>query len=165
MEFDGTGDYLVVPNSVDNQLGTGPFTIEAWIYPDSTNNKGIVQKGTGATDGWLFWLNADKLEFAYNASDFIRSSASVSTGVWTHVAVVREGTGSNQTKLYINGVNDGIGTVSSNFNQTVVLRVGTDRGNNASSHWDGFIDDLRITKGVARYTTTFTPPTAAFPDL
>jgi hypothetical protein len=165
LSFNGSGDWLVVSDSVNIQLRTGSFTIEAWIYPSATSGKGIVAKGTGGTDGWLFWLNSsNKLEFQFNASSTIQSSASISTDTWTHVAVVREGTGSNQTKLYINGVNDGTGTVSSDFNQTVVLRVGTDRGNNASNRWNGYIDDLRITKGVARYTTTFTPPTAAFAD-
>ena len=168
MKFDGTGDYLLVPDKSDLQLGTGPFTIEAWIYPNSTTSKGIVAKGTGGAggSGWLLWINAsDQLAVVYDATSTFSSSGTISTGVWTHVALVREGTGTNETKLYINGVNDGTGTISSDFNQTVVLQIGTDRNNNASAQWNGFIDDLRITKGVARYTTAFTPPTKEFPNL
>jgi hypothetical protein len=76
---------------------------------------------------------------------------------------VREGTGSNLTKIYINGTNDGTGTVSTDFNQTSVMYVGCNR--TAGDPMKGFIDDLRITKGVARYTANYSAPGKAFPDF
>ena len=166
MYFDGTGDFLAVLDNSTLRLESGPFTIEAWIYPAVLADKAIISKGVAGTSGWVFGTDGTgKLRLVYDANLNISSTATLSLNTWSHVAVVREGTGSNQVKLYINGVNDGTGTVSSNFNQTSVLRVGSDRNNNSSSHWNGYIDDLRITKGVARYTANFTPPTAAFPDL
>jgi hypothetical protein len=164
MEFDGTGDWLLMANTPDQQLGTGNFTIEFWVYlatGDIGSARGLVAKGTSTT-GFLVSLNTtEKVVFTF-ASSTITSTGAITTNAWNHIAVVREGTGSNLTKIYINGTNDGTGTVSTDFNQTSVMYVGCNR--TAGDPMKGFIDDLRITKGVARYTANFTPPTAAFPN-
>jgi hypothetical protein len=164
IEFDGTGDWLLMPNNPDQQLGTGNFTIEFWVYlatGDTGSARGLVAKGTSTT-GWLVSLNSSqKVVFTYTTST-ITSFGSITTNAWNHIAVVREGTGSNQTKIYIEGTNDGTGTVSTDFNQTSVMYVGANR--TGGDPMKGFIDDLRITKGVARYTTTFTP-VGPFPDF
>jgi len=164
MEFDGTGDWLLMAHNPDQQLGTGNFTIEFWVYlasGDTGSARGLVAKGTSNT-GWLVSLDSSqKVVFTYTTST-ITSSGAITTNAWNHIAVVREGTGSNQTKIYIGGTNDGTGTVSTDFNQTSVMYVGCNR--TAGDPMKGFIDDLRVTKGVARYTGTFTPPTSAFQD-
>jgi hypothetical protein len=64
--------------------------------------------------------------------------------------------------MYIDGVNDGTATVTTNFNQTDPMYIGANRV--AQAEANAFIDDLRITKGVARYAANFTAPTKAFPD-
>jgi hypothetical protein len=164
MEFDGTGDWLLMANTPDQQLGTGNFTIEFWVYlatGDIGSARGLVAKGTSTT-GFLVSLDSsEKVVFTFTTST-ITSSGAITTNAWNHIAVVREGTGSNQTKIYIGGTNDGTGTVSTDFNQTSVMYVGCNR--TAGDPMKGFIDDLRITKGVARYTANFTAPTKAFPD-
>jgi hypothetical protein len=165
IEFDGTGDWLIIPDSPDLKLGTGKFTIEFWVYlasGDTGSNRGLVGKG-GASTGWLVSLNTtEKVVFTY-ASSTITSSGAITTNAWNHIAVVREGTGSNETKIYIGGTNDGTGTVSTDFTQTEVMYIGANR--TAGDPMKGFIDDLRITKGIARYTTTFTPPNKALPNI
>jgi hypothetical protein len=165
MEFDGTGDWLLMADNPDQRLGTGNFTIEFWVYlatGDIGSARGLVAKGTSTT-GFLVSLDSsEKVVFTF-ASSTITSTGSITLDAWNHIAVVREGTGSNQTKIYIGGTNDGTGTVSTDFNQTSVMYVGCNR--TAGDPMKGFIDDLRITKGVARYTTTFTPPTQAFSDF
>jgi hypothetical protein len=165
LEFDGTGDWLLLANNVNQQLGTGNFTIEFWVYlatGDTGSNRGLVAKG-GASTGFLVSLNTtQKVVFTFTSST-ITSTGAITTNAWNHIAVVREGTGSNQTKIYIAGTNDGTGTVSTDFNQTSVMYVGANR--TGGDPMKGYIDDLRITKGVARYTANFTPPTAAFPNL
>lgn len=164
MYFDGTGDWLLIRDNADLKMGTGNFTIEFWVYlasGDIGSNRGLVAKG-GASTGWLVSLNTtEKVVFTYTAST-ITSTGSITTNAWNHIAVVREGTGSNQTKIYIGGSNDGTGTVSTDFTQTESMYVGADRS--AASPMKGYIDDLRITKGVARYTANFTVPARAFPD-
>jgi hypothetical protein len=164
MEFDGTGDWLLMAHNPDQQLGTGNFTIEFWVYlatGDIGSARGLVAKGTSTT-GFLVSLDSSqKVVFTFTTST-ITSSGAITTNAWNHIAVVRSGTGSNQTKIYIGGTNDGTGTVSTDFNQTSVMYVGCNR--TAGDPMKGFIDDLRITKGVARYTANFTAPTKAFPD-
>jgi hypothetical protein len=163
LEFDGTGDWLLIPDSPDQRLGTGNLTIECWLYLSATGTaRGIVGKGTSTT-GWLLSTNtSNAVVFTYGTST-ITSTGTLSGTTWYHIAVVREGTGTNQTKIYIDGTNDGTGTVSTDFTQTNAAYVGANR--TGGDPMNGYIDDLRITKGVARYTANFTAPTAAFPDL
>ena len=160
MAFDGTGDWLVQIDRPALRLGTAAFTIEMWVYRSASGTYGLISKGTSTT-GWSVSLNAsNQVVFSFAASSF-NSTGTVAATTWTHIAVVREGTGASQTKIYINGTNDGTGTVATDFSGTDVMYVGADRV--AGSAFNGYIDDLRITNGVARYTSNFTAPTAAFP--
>lgn len=160
MAFDGTGDWLFNIDKPALRLGTAAFTIEMWVYRSASGTYGLISKGTSTT-GWSVSLNAsNQVVFSFAASSF-NSTGTVAATTWTHVAVVREGTGTNQTKIYISGTNDGTGTVATDFSGTDVMYVGADRV--AGGNFNGYIDDLRITNGVARYTSNFTAPTAAFP--
>jgi len=160
MKFDGTGDWLLFPDNVNIVLNQAIFTIEGWIYLSAVGSaRGIVGKGTGTT-GWLLSTNSSNQVVFTDTTTAITSTGTLSVSTWYHIAVVRSGTGTNQTLIYINGTNDGIGTSATNFNQTNSMYVGADR--TGSSAFNGYIDDLRITKGVARYTANFTAPTAAF---
>jgi hypothetical protein len=163
MSFDGTGDWLTAPDTVNLQLGTGNFTIEGWVYLNAIGSaRGFVSKGTSTT-GWSLGTNSsNQVVFSHTATSFA-STGTLAVSTWYFITVVREGTGSSQTKIYINGTNDGTGTVSTNFNQTNILYVGANRVGGEALN--GYIDDLRITKGVARYVANFTPPTAPFPNL
>jgi len=161
MAFDGTGDWLLIPDQPIQRIGTGNFTIEMWVYRNSSGTYGLAGKGTGTT-GWLVSLNSsNQVVFTYGSST-ITSSGTVSATTWTHIAVVREGTSTNQTKIYINGTNDGTGTVSTDFNQTNSMYIGADRTGGSAAN--AYVQDVRITN-YARYTGNFTAPTAAFPTL
>jgi hypothetical protein len=161
MSFDGTGDWLLFPNNVNITLNQAVFTIEGWIYLNAVGSaRGIVGKGTGTT-GWLLSINSSNQVVFTDTTTAITSTGTLSVSTWYHIAVVRSTTGTNQTKIYINGTNDGTGTSATNFSQTNSLYVGADR--TGGSAFNGYIEDLRITKGVARYTANFTAPTAAFP--
>ena len=161
MAFDGTGDYLLSPDQPIQRIGTGNFTIECWVYRNSSGTYGLVGKGTGTT-GWLLSLNSsNQVVFTYGSST-ITSTGTVSATTWTYIAVVREGTSTNQTKIYINGTNDGTGTVSTDFNQTNSMYVGADRTGGSAANV--YMQDVRVTN-YARYTSNFTAPTAAFPTL
>jgi hypothetical protein len=161
ISFDGTGDWLLIPDQPPQRIGTGNFTIEMWVYRNSSGTYGLAGKGTGTT-GWLVSLNSsNQVVFTYGSST-ITSSGTVSATTWTHIAVVREGTSTNQTKIYINGTNDGTGTVSTDFNQTNSMYIGADRTGGSAAN--AYVQDVRITN-YARYTGNFTAPTAAFPTL
>lgn len=163
--FDGTGDYLIVPDSIGLvRFGVSKFTVEFWVYlaaADVGLARGLVGKGGGGV-GWLVSLNATQnVVFTY-VSSTITSTGAIGTDQWVHIAVVREGTGANQTKIYINGTNDGTGTVATSFTDANIMYIGANRS--ATDQFKGYIDDLRITLGIARYTANFAPPTAAFAD-
>lgn len=162
MSFDGTGDWLTAIDTPNLQLSTGNFTIEGWVYLNAVGSaRGFVSKGTSTT-GWSLGTNSsNQVVFSDTATSFA-STGTLAVSTWYHIAVVREGTGSNQTKIYINGTNDGTGTVATNFNQTSIMYVGADRV--GSSALNGYIDDLRITKGIARYSANFTPPSGPYPN-
>jgi len=161
MSFDGTGDWLLIPDQPIQRIGTGNFTVEGWVYRNSSGTYGLIGKGTGTT-GWLVSLNSsNQVVFTYGSST-ITSTGTVSATTWTHIAVVRQGTSTNQTKIYINGTNDGTGTVSTDFNQTNSMYVGADRTGGSAAN--AYMQDVRVTN-YARYTANFTAPTAAFPTL
>jgi hypothetical protein len=160
MKFDGTGDWLTAIDSPGLQLGSGDFTIDGWVYL-ATNGivYGIVSKGTAIT-GWSVNVTVlNKLQFSYTTSN-LTGATSLSTGTWYYFAVVRSGTASGNLKVYLNGTADATsgGAVTDNFNQTSTLYIGADRI--GTSPLNGYLQDIRITKGVAR---TITTPTAAFP--
>jgi hypothetical protein len=164
MAFDGTGDYLTVIDKPELRFGTAPFTIEFWLYFTSSggSTQAVVSKGTTST-GWQVQVSyAEEIQFVFG--NLTITSATITPSVWTHVAVVREGTGTNQTKIYVDGTNTGVDTVATNFNQTNPLYVGASRILTDLLYL-GYVQDLRITNGVARYTANFTAPTAAFPTL
>jgi hypothetical protein len=173
LAFDGTGDWLQVPNTPNLQLGSGNFTIECWInFSSLASNRGIMYFGTNPNSNFSYGLQwaSNALYFWYttNGSNLASVSASwtPSTSVWYHLAVTRSG---NDLKFFIDGTQ--IGTTQSLsgvtiFNSTDVIRVGgeaTGSPNSLPGTMNGYIDDMRITKGLARYTANFTPPTAALP--
>jgi hypothetical protein len=169
MYFDGTDDRLPAPASVDIAIGTADFTIEGWFYTASpATNRGLFQIST--TAGGLEAGNANNLAVycsssvlgVYYANTFKAGTTSISANTWTHFALVRTG---GSTKLYVNGTADsGFGTNADTQNYTG-KNVCVGGYFSTSFLWNGYIDDFRITRGIARYTANFTAPTAAFPLL
>jgi hypothetical protein len=152
---------LPIPDRPTLRFGTAPFTIEAWINSAFSASQVLASKG-GIGTGWQinFAITTGIVSFNFDASTLTASSG-ITQNTWAHVAIVREGTGTNQTKIYINGVNVATGTVPTNFNHTDPLRIG--KNTSGSGVYNDYIDDLRITNGIARYTSNFTAPTTAFP--
>lgn len=147
-------------------FGTGDFTLEAytqlpslgreatlWDFrPDSTNGNHILVS-TRPNGGIYVYVNS-----AYIIDV---TTAVWVPGVWTHVALVRE---SGQLRLYIAGELRGSATNSADL-QSPRCKLGGNNNIYSSTEydWDGYIDEVRITKGVARYTANFTPPAEPFP--
>jgi len=156
--FDGTGDYLSIADNAVLRLGTSAFTIECWIYRSASGAAHSIAAKGGATTGWLLEVTSGNLLQFTHGTTTIASTGTVSANTWVHVAAVREGTGSNQFKLYINGTNDGTGTVSTDFTQTETLYVAANRS--AGTTMNGYVSNFRLTNGAALYTATFTPATS-----
>jgi hypothetical protein len=167
MYFDGSGDYLNQPSSPNFGL-SGNFTVEAWVYltanianavggyltdfrGGSTNNFALGFIGNGGV--------TKMYEFIGSTGASTTGSATVTLNTWNHVAWVRNG---STVTMYLNGTANG--TMTSSFVQGSTNVTIASRYTGATEYITGYIDDLRITNGVARYTTTFTPPTVAFPN-
>ena len=148
-----------VTNAANLQFGSGDYTIEAWVYrPSATLLRTLLSKGAAAT-GWLLQINtSQQVIFTVTSTIILTSTATITAGTWTHVAVTRSGT---TTRLFVAGNLEATATDSTNFSQTENLSIGVNQSN--TSGLNGYLDDIRLTKGVARYTATFTPPTATFP--
>jgi hypothetical protein len=174
--FEGSGNYLTSPYSTSlYDWLPSDYTIEAWVYATSWANWSRFSLGsipcmvgnsspTGVTAYWSFGPDATgKLKFFYfNGSEqhAMITTATLATSQWNHIAAVKTSSG---ITLYINGASSGgtfsiSGTPQSSTGTT--LTIGTYNNTGIT----GYIDDLRITKGVARYTANFTPPTEPFPD-
>ena len=162
--FDGTGDYVQMASSPNFALA-GDFTIEFWMYPITqvAAEPALFAIGTIDPSTTVIRITSSKLQFWLNGSTggMITCSTTIGTNTWYHVALVRSGSATNNVKLYLNGVVDGQGT--STFVRpaapAVVARYGSTQDSGAFA---GYIDDLRLTNGYARYTTNFTAPTEAF---
>jgi hypothetical protein len=161
MYFDGTGDYLTTP-ALPTFLFNGNFTIECWFYKNSSGVYGGLfgNYTTNASSNWTVQLASSNTIVWYydSAGSSITSSTTVSASQWYHFAIVRNG---STLTMYLNGTSVGTATFSGAFGSaSKPFLVGVANGDCIN----GYIDDLRITNGYARYTTTFTPPTAAFPN-
>ena len=168
--FDGTGDYLLGPSTPNMSFGAGDFTVEAWVYAQGTsgNNQTIFQKGRGGSSNLEFSMSlngSNQLTCFYTTDGStvvqpVASSNTVSLSTWTHVAISRSG---STWRCFVDG------TLRDSQTYAVTLYTGTgpiSSGANpiGDNPLTGYIDELRITKGYARYTANFTPPTAAFPN-
>jgi hypothetical protein len=161
--FDGTGDGLVVPSSTNFDFGTGDFTIEMWINFANVAStwQAVISRAYTLTGGWRLYKNDTNNQLRwYNSTNplITTTGSTLANNTWGYVAVVRS---SGTTTIYIDGVSRGSAADPTNYNPgNYALEIG--QGVVTSAYpVTGYIDDLRITKGYARYTTNFTPPTSA----
>jgi hypothetical protein len=139
-------------------MGTGDFTVEAWVYPGSQKNTYNCLLG-GTTSGALV-INlygvgtSSQLKLnPYGSADIASISYTFTQDTWAHIAVAREGT---SLRVFINGVQVG-STISNSTNFSASSTCIGANNNGAAQTFTGYIDDLRVTKGKALYTSNFTP--------
>jgi hypothetical protein len=169
MSFDGTGDYLDTQSVLAAEFGSGDFTIEFWLNASGGigTTKTVISKGVAGSVGSDYWSiegsAGGNLTFyaAPSATAYVATTTQPWTSGWAHIAVCRSGA---NTRMFVNGVQSG-STYSTltTFGTGGFIRVGSSTYS-AARTITGYIDDLRITKGYARYTANFTPPAAAFPN-
>jgi hypothetical protein len=174
MAFDGTGDYLSATNiSRGLEMLTGDFTIECWIRFNVVGNGQIVT-GLAATNTLYWQYYSSQLAFGQNnVSSIAATNWSPSSGVWYHIAVTRSG---STVRQFVDGTQLGSNATSSASFANGPIQI----GDGGAGGFNGYIQDLRITKGYARYVTgtganagkmvfngtnDLALPTAAFPTL
>jgi plastocyanin len=159
--LDGSGDYLSLAGSSDFGFGTSDFTVEGWIRPTTvTGTLHIYDSRSSAGDSaGRLYLDNGQVRYAVGGSDIVTSGGTtVSINTWTHVAVVRN---SSTTKIYVDGVERGSAADSNDLGSSRALYIGANFG--GSNAFTGNIDEFRVSKGLARYTSTpFTVPTSEF---
>ena len=169
MSFDGTGDYLLAPvdaNSYYN-FGTGDFTVECWFNANllsATNYAGLLgcHADGGSNNEWAAYVRSNGIFFFGSSGTLTGVAGTINTGTWYHYAASRSG---NTLRLFLNGTQTTSATVTGSYITSAVgLRVGDDP-NTTNPAFNGYLQDVRITRGYARYTSNFTPPTQAFQTL
>jgi hypothetical protein len=159
--FNGSGDEITTSTSKSFNYGTEDFTWEAWVYVSSQGTYDYVfsQHTLAAGLGLYFQGGVWKLYHA-NAVQ-ITTSTSVSNNTWYHVALARE---SGTVRLFVDGTLAGSATITASIPSGTTYGITLGRWTEVadSQYFHGYMQDVRITKGLARYTATFTPPTAEF---
>lgn len=162
MYFDGTGDYIDTGKNLHANFGTGDFTVEAWVYLDETIGSNRAIFGSGTSDGndefTLLLLSNGSFYFDWGdtSTQYIQQAgATFTANAWHHVAVTRSGT---QLDIWLDGTSV-VSNTSHSFNYagTSTFKIGMAR--NGGMYWKGYIEDVRVTNGLARYTEDFTVPT------
>jgi hypothetical protein len=156
--FDGTGDYLSVPTNAAFNLGTNDFTVECWVYRNTSTAGYETMLGFDVTGGLLFEIYQNQLDFGIRGTiNVLGSGVTVPSNQWVHLAITRQ---SGVVRYFQNGTltYTYTGTYATyNFsNNTPALVSGYEPG---GGQLNGYISNLRLIKGTALYTSTFTPST------
>ena len=161
LNFTGAG-YVSADNSADWDFGTAPFTIEGWYrFLSRTTDQALV--GQWTNNAWFFLVGSasDGLIFLNGGAPDVKVPFTPTLGQWYHLAVDRIGT---TIRLYVNGA-----VVATNTSYTAAIKPGTSIlqlgavWGFSSLDFNGQMDEVRITKGIAHYQGAFTPPSGPFP--
>jgi hypothetical protein len=171
LALDGTNDYVSISGNNILDFASSDFTVECWVrlnamptsdaWPTNYSSHFIVITiGTPSLgDGIGFMIGQTKLIIQNNDSQSVNGTHGMTTNTWYHLAFVRY---SNNLYLYVDGVQKGTAAYSSAVGTGATTYIGCETGQGA--FLNGYIDDLRVTKGIARYTSNFTPSTTQFLD-
>ncbi len=180
-QFDGTGDYISIADTEygdEFDFGTGDFTVELWVYFNNftATDFGLIMEGKGSDAtgpdkmGWGLYTDnsGDLLVFEkYDGTTSTLKSATwnPSDSTWYHVAVSRNGV---DLRFFVDGTQIGSTANVSGVdydNQETQVQMGMFHCcTGAIKYFDGYMDDVRVTKGIGRYTANFTAPTAPYVD-
>lgn len=165
---DGNGDYIGFDSSKNWNFGVGAFTVDFWFMLTDTSQSSILYSHGGSNTpqglGGCFNVNGTTKKFDYYASgNRIQGSTVLSLNTWHHMAVVGNGgaNGSRNIKVYVDGTQEGSTyTYDYNFMECPIWFGANQLA--ASEGHTGWIDEIRVSKGILRWTENFTPPTAPY---
>lgn len=176
--FDGVNSFISTPVYSDLSFGNGDFTVEAWVYRLSGEDRfRIAGLGAGPngssppdTTGWTLWIRDQGYVWFYRydgtTETYFASTSQVPENQWTHVAVTRV---NGLLQIFINGVSVGSATTTPEYDHVSnadpdanLFYVGAIREAGSWRYTYGYVDELRIVKGYAAYTSNFTLPSAPF---
>lgn len=159
--MDGTGDYLTLDGSSDFAFGTGDFSIDFWARLNTTGvAMYFYDSRPSSTQGAYAGISvsaSNVVVYVANSAARITGTTAMSTGIWYHIAATRTGT---STKLFLNGTQEGSTyTDSTNYiNPASRPLIGGHGFGVGTNSFNGWMDEIRVSKGIARWTSAFTPP-------
>jgi len=137
--FDGSNDFMTVPDDASLNVSSG-FTVSAWIYLNSLGVfQGIVSKRDGSGTNYQFYIRNGNVLSYYNGSNLYNDTTTLSSGVWTHVAV--SATSNSSASFYINGSISSTHSIGAITSSTSDVYIGQVTG---VSHFNGSMDDVAI---------------------
>jgi hypothetical protein len=154
------GTSVNVPNSSELQFGTGDFTIEGWMHPTSygVTYPTVISKYDNGDTSWILRLQNSGQVIWYSGTSGGTNNASPSglplLNRWSHVAVVRQ---AGVAKVYLNGFQILSVADTFNYDDTNAIYFGRQDANNVNG-LEGYLQDFRLYKGIAKYTSSFSPP-------
>lgn len=165
--FDGAGDYVRYASHADFGFGAGDYTVEGFIYQADANidrclfeTRTAVNVGIGIYSGVNAANQQNRLIVSSNSATLAGASTTAITPfTWTHWAVTRS---SGTLFGFLNGVQVWTVADARTYASASTCFIGSNYV--PGQYQNGYVDELRVTKGVARYTSGFTPPSAPFPD-
>jgi hypothetical protein len=149
-----TSDWVDVAASSDFSFGTGDFTIEGWFQVPDTGLHFIL--GWDSDNG--IYAASSQLLFWNGGSNIVGTSGTLLTNTWYYFALTRE---SGVVTMWLDGTFVQSNPFTTNYANTNFRVGGRTTGSNGMT---GYLDDIRVTKGVARYSSNFTRPATPFPD-
>ena len=166
MYFDGNGDYLTSASTQSVAFGTGDFTVEMWVYPTTVSTVAYLYdtRTVNSNPGIQWYINTDAtMGGGVGLTNVFTTAAGVMTAnQWQHIAISKA---NGVWRIFRNGI-----LLTSGTNTTAITDTGftlctafNQKTADTTNKYAGFIDDFRITKGVARYIANFTPPQQALP--
>ena len=162
LQFNGTNHYLTFASGSAFAFGTSDFTVEAWIYNESTPNSQyfIDARNAGQTAYWAFGYGLSGTPgrigwYPGGGATIEETSISTTTNTWYHVCYTRS---SNTGRLFVNGSLVTSAADSTNYNISPTISYIGCRYSTVG-FFDGSISNLRVLKGTALYTSNFTPST------
>ena len=166
VQFDGTGDYLTVPNSAGTKIESGVFTFDAWIYFDGLGaRRGIIgNRPVSVIAGCVIHAQADNTirVFITGGGTVSSSSSYPLTSGLRHIEVSIDE--SRMCRIFIDGVLRGSGTLAAGSSSTVALQIGREQDGVSSEMAKDRRPAMRLTRGTTvRHTADFTPPSFPFP--
>ena len=160
--FDGNRDHIYDPNSnvADYYLNGVNWTVECWVYPTDVSGTRVIMENTSSgSGGWSIQINSGEVEVQLASLFDPTPSNAIIANKWTHIAVVRSG---STTTLYLDGISRGTTATDAGTTSNTSLWIGSRSGGSYS--YIGYMSDIRVYKGTAKYTQNFIPASTD-PDI
>lgn len=169
--FDGVGDYLQVTSGAVELSASSQWTVEAFFrvqsFPaakagiffngDTESNNHRIQLEINGTGTISTYLQAD-----VGTGITVTSAHSVAAGEWAHAALVKD---ASNIRMYLRGELTATSTFSHAITPNNNFYAGLTRSGGSLHFLHGYLSEMRVTRGVARYSSNFTPPAAPFPEI